>query len=125
VVKLQTDLPRIWLSGVDDKTLAQALQLVVAGATVTGVYIPGPLVQEMLTLFLVELADQSTAESLDALARAKCTRKNDFSMLAIRNGRLFCLVISRSVEHGKNPFETAASLARFGPHIEGILGTHN
>jgi hypothetical protein len=41
--------------------------------------------------FLVELAGQSTAESLDALSRAKCTRKNSFSMLAIRNARLFCL----------------------------------
>src|SRR5262249_125845 len=40
---------------------------------------------------------------------AKCARRNDFSMLAMRNGRVFCLVISRSVEHGKSPFETAAS----------------
>src|SRR6266478_3706595 len=131
-VELQTDLPSFWLSGIDDKMLAQALQFVVAGAQVRGhlrpgtlPHIPGHLVQQMLHLFLVELADQSTAESLDALARAKCTRENSLSMLAIRNGRLFCLVISRSAVHGENPFETAASLARFGPGIEGILGAHN
>jgi hypothetical protein len=77
VVELRTVLPRFWLSGVDDKILARALQLVVVGATVTGwlrperlSHVPGPLGQQMLTLFLVELADQSTAESLDALALA-------------------------------------------------------
>jgi hypothetical protein len=131
-VELQTDLPRVWLSGVDDKILAEALQSVIAGAQVTGYlrpetlpHIRGHLARPMLHLFLVELADQSTAKSLDALACAKCTRKNTFSMLAIRNGRLFCVVISSSAVHGENPFETAASLARFGPGIERILGIHN
>jgi hypothetical protein len=131
-VELQTDLPSFWLSGVDDKMLAKALQVVVAGAQVTGhlrpdklEHIPGHPARQMLLLFLVELADQSKAESLDALARAKSTRENDFSMLAIRNGRLFCLVISRSGVHGENPFETAASLARFGSGVEAILGAHN
>jgi hypothetical protein len=131
-VELQSDLPRVWLSGVDDRMLARSLQLVVAGATVTGYlrpetlpHTPGDLVRQLLTLFLLELADQSTTESLEALARAKSTRKNDFSMLAIRNDRLFCLVISRSVGLGKSPFETAASLGRFVPGIEGILGTRN
>jgi hypothetical protein len=131
-VELQTDLPSFWLSGVDDGNLAQALQLVVAGAHVRGhlrpdtsPQVPGDPVRQMLLLFLVELADQSTAESLDALARAKCARENSFSMLAIRNGRLFCLVISSSAVYGENPFETASSLARFGPSIEAILRAHN
>jgi hypothetical protein len=131
-VELQTDLPSFWLSGVDDRNLAQALHLVVAGAHVRGYLRPDPspqvrgdLVRQMLLLFLVELADQSTAESLDALARAKSTRENSFAMLAIRNGRLFCLVISSSAVYGENPFETASSLARFGPGIEAILRAHN
>ena len=131
VVELQTHLPRAWLSGVDDKMLAQALQSVVAGAQVTGYlrpetlpHIRGHLARPTLLMFLVELAGQSTAESLDALSRAKCTRKNSFSMLAIRNARLFCLVISSSAVRGENPFETAASLARFAPGIERILRTH-
>jgi len=131
-VELQTDLPKVWLSGVDDRMLAQALQSVIAGAQVTGYlrpetlpHIRGHLVRPMLHLFLIELADQSTAESLNALACTKRTQKNSFSMLAIRNGRLFCVVISSSAVHGENPFETGASLARFGPGIEGILGTHN
>jgi hypothetical protein len=130
MVELQTEIPTFWLSGVDDEMLAQVLQSVVAGAQVTGYlrpetlpHNPGHLVS--LFLFLAELANQSTAESLDELARAKCTRKNSFSMLAIGNGRLFCLVISSSAVHGENPFETAVSLARFGPGIERILETHN
>jgi len=131
VVELQTHLPRAWLSGVDDKMLAQALQSVVAGAQVTGYLRPETLphirgiARPRLVMFLVELAGQSTAESLDALSRAKCTRKNSFSMLAIRNARLFCLVISSTAVRGENPFETAASLARFAPGIERILRTHN
>ena len=139
VVELQTRLPRAWLSGVDDKMLAQALQSVVAGAHVTGYlrpetlpHIRGHLARPRLLMFLAELAGQSAAESLDALSRAKCTRKNSFSMLAIRNARLFCLVISSAPGmpgapapvRGEDPFETAASLARFAPGIERILRTH-
>jgi hypothetical protein len=131
-MELQTEIPRVWLSGVDDKMLAQALQSVVAGAQVTGYLRPemlppnrGPIVRSMLHLFLVELADQSKAESLDALALAKSARKNTFSMLVIRDGKLLCVVISSNPAYGEKPFETVASLARFGPGIRGILRTHN
>ena len=62
VVELQTHLPRAWLSGVDDKMLAQALQSVVAGAQVTGYlrpetlpHIRGHLARPRLLMFLVRL----------------------------------------------------------------------
>jgi hypothetical protein len=119
-------LPEVWLSGDDNAALAQALGVAVAGATVHGTLRrpPTPYVEHRIViLFLLELTDAAGA-CLEMLARAKMTRPKDFSLLAVRRNRLFCLVIARSTAAGTKSIETNQSLARFGPGIEEVLGSN-
>jgi hypothetical protein len=123
-VETGTKLPEFWLSGVDDRALATALASVVAGATAHGELNPEACSDhsaQMLVVFLVEAASESAAATLFRLANLKRAVRNDFSMFAAQDRRLFCLLIARSVVAGHRPFETQESILRFRPGIEKLL----
>jgi hypothetical protein len=125
---LSSALPKTWLSGIDDALLEKVLKSVRGGAAVNGRLRPEAFPEyqyQQLTLFLIELPDESAARTLDTLACAKSNRPNDFSLLAVSHGRLFCLTIARSYTAGAKSFETSSSLPRFGPGIAGILKAFN
>jgi hypothetical protein len=88
---------------------------------------PGPASQQF-TIFLVEVAKESAARTLLDLSATKKTTGNrmlgiaaDYYMLGLAEGRLFCLVVARSVVLGGKSFEASDSLVRFSKVIAGIL----
>jgi hypothetical protein len=118
------ELPPVWLTGIDDTALKQAVGDVVAGASIHGDIRPEISPERMsqfLMLFLVETGSESSAEVLERIAQAKRAQKNDYSMLAISRGRLFCLLVARCMYEGKTAIETSDTLMRFAPALAAIL----
>jgi hypothetical protein len=74
---------------------------------------------QMLMIFLVEMPDEAAAKELQDISVK--TRSASYSMLGIVNGKLFCLVVGRSVQQGVPSVETPESLPRFAPGITEIL----
>ncbi len=123
-VELATALPNIWLSRIDDRALAAALNSVVAGATVHGKLRPTAQANHEyvgIMAFLVETRTSSAAEALIRIARLKQREKNDFVLVAAWHRRLFCVLIGRNFMHGGQPFETSDSMKRFVPGMERTL----
>ena len=119
-VTLASDLPPVWLSSVDDSVLKQALTSVRAVVKINGNLRPqeSPDYQsQTLIVFLAELSDETAARSLFRLSQEKGNRPNDFAMVGVTEGRLFCLAVERSFMAGKTSFETPATMRRFSTGI--------
>jgi hypothetical protein len=74
-------------------------------------------------IFLVEMDDSRTAQQLLEMSKKK--RPADYSMLAVSEGPLFCLVVGRSFEQGVASFETPETLQRFSPVLTEVLKRHS
>jgi len=110
----------LWLSSVDDSVLKQALTSVRAVVKINGNLRPqeSPDYQsQTLIVFLAELSDETAARSLFRLSQEKGNRPNDFAMVGVTEGRLFCLAVERSFMAGKTSFETPATMRRFSTGI--------
>jgi hypothetical protein len=121
-VVVATELPRVWLAGVDDVALARVLASVRAGAQVSADLRPEAHPKahtQSFHVFLVETADEAGAGMLLELSTRKTPTR--YGMLRLAEGRLFCLVIGRSYVGGVESFETTASLARFSPGLQRML----
>jgi hypothetical protein len=119
-ITLASDLPAVWLSNVDNKALRCALTSVRAVATVRADLRPqesSDYKSQFLVIFLAELNDETSAQSLLRLAEEKETQPNSFAMVGVNLGRLFCLVIGRSFTAGKAAFEDQSSIRRFSAPI--------
>ena len=127
-ITLADTLAPIWLSSVDDSALKRALASVRAVATIGGDLRPqeSPDYQhQSMTIFVVELNDETEAGLLLQLARAKQTRVNQFALVAAKEGRMFCLAVARSFVAGVASFETQASVQRFSSGIAEILKSYS
>jgi len=121
-IYIATDLPDFWLKTNDSASLDRSLRAVRGGATIGGQLRPSehPDHQsQMFTIFLVEVADESTAKTLLELSKKK--NPTDYCMHGLAERNLFCLVVARSFVAGNKAFETSGSLARFSNGIAGIL----
>lgn len=124
-VVIATNFPDIWLKTKDNASLDKSLQAVRGAATINGRLRPNEHPDhesQMFTIFLVEVADESTAQTLLDLSKKK--RPTDYCMLGLAQGKLFCLVVARSFVEGKKAFETSQSLSRFSKGIAGILSRY-
>ena len=124
-VSIATDLPDYWLRTKDSSSLDKSLLAVRGGASVSGKLRPNEHPDhesQMFTVFLVEVADESVAKTLLELSKKK--KHADYCMLGLAEGKLFCLVVARSLVAGKKAFESADSLARFSKGIAGILSRY-
>jgi hypothetical protein len=129
--QVATKLPDVWLKTKDSSSLDKSLQAVRGGATISGHLRPNEHPEpenQQFAIFLVEVAEESAAQTLLDLSTKKKTTGNrmlglaaDYYMLGLAEGKLFCLIVARSVVLGKKSFETSDSLARFSTGIAGIL----
>ena len=123
-ITLHAMLPRIWLAKVDDAALDRALQSVSATADVSGKLPPRAderFSSQLLLVFLAEMIDEGSSRTLLDLARRKLAIKPDTAMFALVAGRLFCLMVGRSVVQGVEPIENSRTIRRFEPPMEKIL----
>lgn len=123
-VWLAAKLPAIWLSSVDDELLNKALFSTRACARITGELRPQESSDNQwqhLMLFLAELGDEASADTLLRLSEQKAASPGSPAMVGVREGRLFCLIVQRSVVLGKADFETRDSIRRFTTKIAQIL----
>jgi hypothetical protein len=123
-VTLASELPAIWLTSVEDNALKRALTSVGAAVTIRADLRPEQspdYKHQILLIFLAELNDESSAQSLVKLTQEKQTRPNNFAMIGVKEDRLFCLVIGRSFTAGTASFENQASIRRFSTPIAEVL----
>ena len=118
---LAVDLPRYWLSGVDDSRVEAISSAARGAASVSARMRPDvsdTYAQQQMTVFLLE-AD--TARSAAALADIGASVSGPFASLAVAADRLFCLVIARAFVQGIEDHETSESLMRFREPLRRVL----
>jgi hypothetical protein len=126
-VTLASDLPAFWLSSINDTELKRALTSSRGAITINADLRPQEFPDfkhQALTIFLVEVDDETAAESLFRLSQEKQARPKGFAMAAAKHGPLFCLAVARSIMAGKPSFETQASMQRFSTGIAEVLKDH-
>lgn len=121
-VAVASELPGVWLRPKENPSVTSLLEKVRAGASIMADLRPNEhpsYKSQKLMIFLVEMSDQDAAKELQEISVR--TRPASYSMLGIVSGKLFCLVIGRSVQQGVPSFETPETLPRFAPGIVEIL----
>jgi hypothetical protein len=121
-IQIATDLPPIWLRGVGETAVEDALRGVLGGASVSGFLRPEfhPTYEsQWILVFVVELPNADQAQVLHDMSRR--ISPPNHSVLGCAQGPLFCLVIGHSILKGVASYETPASLARFEPGIAEVL----
>ena len=112
--------------GADDAAArARALASVRASASVNAWLAPGILPEDelqQLVVYLIETADEPSARALLDIARGK--KSSDYHTLALREGRLFCLVLADAMTDRAKEYETPESLQRFERGLAEILRRH-
>jgi hypothetical protein len=123
--EVASGLPRVWLETDDNAALDRALRSARGGASVHASY--GSLAQtgmpkQVLMVFLVELSGEADARALVEVAGRK--KPSDDALLALAEGRLFCLLVARSVVADAKNEETPESVRRFNAGLTEILRRH-
>lgn len=116
--------PDGWLSKVDDQASAIAPRRIIAGATIRADLRPGMVEDNSwngIHAFVVETADEVSANTLLRLARAKQLQADDDPMMSAQVRQLFCLFVARNFIVGYTAFETNDTLQRFSPGLLQIL----
>jgi hypothetical protein len=75
---------------------------------------------QFVFFMLSEMKDERAARSLRSIAAKKQARENRYGMLAVQEGRLFCLAIGRCGTNHPN-VETHETMARFRPGLQEIM----
>jgi hypothetical protein len=121
-----SELPRYWLETDDNAALDRALRSVRAGANVHASASAGGngggMPTQRLMVFLVELSGETDARALLEVAGRK--RPSDDAVLALAEGRMFCLLVARAVSVGAKNEETNESVRRFSAGLTEILRRH-
>jgi len=124
-IEVATELPDVWLGGRDNAAGQRILSSIRAGATVSASLRPDKHAEhdsQQLTVFLVETANESDAQSLYQMAEAN--KSSHHCKLAVAQSQLFCLVVARSFVDGVGAYETTESLNRFSKGLVEILERH-
>jgi hypothetical protein len=117
-----SSLPPVWLQSKENLTLESVLKRVRGGASISGDLRPNEHPShssQALMVFLVEMEDSRSAQELLEMSKRK--RPDDYSMVGVAEGKLFCLVVGRSIQQGVASFETAQSLQRFAAPVAEVL----
>ena len=117
-----SSLPPVWLQSKENPTLESVLKRVRGGASISGDLRPAEHPShssQALMVFLVEMEDSRSAQELLEMSKRK--RPDDYSMVGVAEGKLFCLVVGRSIQQGVASFETAQSLQRFAAPVAEVL----
>lgn len=121
-IEVATELPDVWLGGQQSPESQRILSSIRAGAMVSASLRPEEHAEhdsQQFTVFLVETASESDAQTLYKMAEGK--RSPHHCKLALSRSRLFCLVVARSFVDGVDPYETNDSLNRFSDGLAAIL----
>jgi len=121
-IELATDLPSVWLEAPENKNLQQTLNKITGGVTVSCGLEDDKHPDaggQQFTLFMAELDSKESAQALLKMSKEK--KPKDYCMLGFAGGRLFALLIARSVVVGVESFETNDSLRRFIKPIDQII----
>jgi hypothetical protein len=124
-IEVAAELPDVWLGGQDSPARKHAFSGIRAGATVSASLHPGKHADhdsQQFTVFLVETANESHAQSLYEIAEAN--KSATHCKLALVRSQLFCLVVARSFVDGVDAYETNESLRRFSDGLAAILERH-
>lgn len=123
-VTLADRLPAVWLSSADNRTLESALKSVRAAVTINSRLHPQESVgheHQTMTIFLVELSDEASAESLFELSEQKKNHCDDFVIAGAKYDRLFCLAVQRSFIADEGPVESTSTMQRISAGIVEVL----
>lgn len=123
-VALASELPAVWLSQADKPKLEHAMHAIRAGASMNADLRPSidyDNRHQVLIVFLVELKNERFADDLYSIAEHTRTKARPFAMTAAVAGRLFCLIIARSIVIGTANHESDASLGRFKAGVTRVL----
>ena len=124
-VSVAAKLPATWLQTRDNTLLDQTLPLARAGASVFAALRPEAHPEsgsQVLMIFLEEMADESAAQTLLAISKNK--RPSDYAMVGLAQGKLFCLIVARSIVVEVKSVETAESISRFSDGISKVLAKY-
>lgn len=123
--EVANELAPTWLETDDNAALERALSSARAGASVHASYgeeAQTGMPKQVLMVFLVELSSEADARALLEAAGRK--KPSGDAMLALAEGRLFCLLVaSPGVANAKNE-ETPESVRRFSAGLTNILRRH-
>jgi len=124
-LEIASDLPGVWLESNENPSLESVLKKVRAGASIHGELRPNEHAShksQILMVFLVEMADSRAAQELLEMSKRK--RPDDYAMLGVSEGKLFCLLIGKSFEQGVASFETTEKMKRFAAPVSEVLRRH-
>ena len=74
-------------------------------------------------VFLVEMEDSRAAQELMEMSKRK--HPDDFALIGVSEGKLFCLLIGRSFEQRVASFETPEKMKRFAAPVAEVLTTYS
>jgi hypothetical protein len=119
------DLPSVWLSKEDQKTLDSALQSVVGCVSVNAALQPAVSPYASAQHLLAFVAEAATLQDARFLAQSAAPgAKGAFVAIGASVGTLCVVMIARSFVTGVESYERGKSLDRFAPKIFGILRKH-
>jgi hypothetical protein len=124
-VNVASELPSIWLESKENPSLESVLQKVRAGASIHANLRPNEhssYKSQVLMIFLVEMNDERAARELQEMSMRE--RPANYSIVGVSSGKLFCLVVGKSIDQGVASIETEGSLPRFAPGIREILSRY-
>lgn len=121
--KVGEELPRHWLETNDNAVLDRALRSARAGASIHasyGRYPDSAIEKQVLMIFLVELSSEAEARALLSVAARKKPYDDD-AVLAVAEGRLFCLLVAKPGFGDEKNEETPEGVRRFSAGLSEIL----
>ena len=124
-VSVETELPPIWLSRGKNADLDRVLARVRGGATIHARLRPNEHpkhAEQGFFVFIVETSQPDDAQSLLRLSQVKDIQGH--CMIGTAAGRLFALIVGRSIMEGVEAYETPKSLARFGDGLTKVLAAY-
>ena len=124
-VEVASELPDVWIGGRNNSASKPILASVRAGASISASLRPDKHAEhdsQQFSVFLVEPANESDAQSLCQMAKANNSPLH--CKLAVAQSQLFCLVVARSFVKGVDGYETNESLKRFSEGLVEILKRH-
>ncbi|MFT6166308.1 MAG: hypothetical protein ACJASF_000994, partial [Vicingaceae bacterium] len=107
-------LPLIWVDGEDNSELKEILNRSL-GTVSLRAYPKEDLcedwISQMFLLFIIECKNQTDANRVFEIAND--SKSKNHSKIILRDGELFCILITRSTTVGVDDFENAESIQRF------------
>ena len=124
-VSVETELPPIWLSHGKNADLDRVLAKVRGGATIHARLRPNEHpknAEQGFFVFIVETSQPNDAQTLLRLSRAKDVQ--EYCMIGAAVGRLFALIVARSIMEDVEAYETPKTLVRFEEGLTKVLAAY-